>query len=168
MDTFLGNNGRLTMVPAEGFSIKSINGDESLNKYVGTVKELVIDGAAFVNGLLGEGELIVTKSVITEMENYTVAKKTFNAEITFVNSSGQPLADTELSCTDSKGTTFTKTTDDTGKIVIDISDGECVIINDIPETGDNDGSILLMAALFVVCGGVAGFTFIKKREDNAE
>ncbi len=123
----------ITEVPAEGFAVKSVNGDDTARDFEGTVENQVIEEVVFVNKLAGKGELIVTKSVVSGMENYTVADKVFSVEITLTDASGVAFANEELSCVDSAGAEFTKTTGANGKFVIEISDGRYVIINDIPE-----------------------------------
>ncbi|MBP3381440.1 MAG: hypothetical protein J6L00_02245 [Clostridia bacterium] len=113
------------------YKVKSVhvNGQATGNIATGTVAAYYIDDVDFVNTVVGEGHLVITKQVEDANGNpVDIADSvTFTAEVTLTNAAGAPVSGTFDS------TNGTLTVPANGKFTVTLKEGASFIVRNIPE-----------------------------------
>ncbi len=111
----------------EDYKIKSVhvNGVSAGTIARGAVTQYLIDDVDFVNTAIGEGDLVVTKSVVDALGNEVNVNGNieFTAEIALTNSKGNPVS----------GRFGNVNIPASGKLTVSLSDDESFIIRGLPE-----------------------------------
>lgn len=68
------------------YEVKSVNGDTSLESATIAVADAQIGNAHFINGMVYDGDVIVAKTVVSELDSHYVEDFSFNAVITGLES----------------------------------------------------------------------------------
>ncbi len=113
------------------YKVKSVhvNGQATGNIAAGTVAAYYIDDVDFVNTVIGEGHLVITKQVVdTNGNSVDIADSvTFTAEVTLTDATGAPVSGTF----DSSNGNLTVPAN--GKFTVTLKEGESFIVRNIPE-----------------------------------
>ncbi len=113
------------------YKVKSVhvNGQATGNIAAGTVAAYYIDDVDFVNTVIGEGHLVITKQVVDANGNpVDIADSvTFTAEVTLTDANGAPVSGTF----DSSNGTLTVPAN--GKFTVTLKEGESFIVRKISE-----------------------------------
>ena len=113
------------------YKVKSVhvNGQASANVATGAVAAYYLDDVDFVNTVIGEGDLVITKKVEDANGNAVdiADSVTFTAEVTLTDKNGAPVAGTFES---SNGNVVVPAN---GTFTVTLQEGESFILRNIPE-----------------------------------
>ncbi|MBO7217154.1 MAG: hypothetical protein J6V50_00470, partial [Clostridia bacterium] len=115
----------------DDYKVKSVhvNGISTGKTATGTVAEYLVDDVQFVNTVIGEGDLVITKQVVDASGNTVDINDNikFNLEVTLTAANGAPVSGTF------EATGGRITIPANGKFTITLAEGESFVVRGIPE-----------------------------------